>query len=194
MDRLSPLSLLFLGACAGDSQPPPAAPSRVNSVAAAPKKAVDLKEFCEVHPDAAAAPPYAWPSIDAPAPASPGTWTWVNVWATWCGPCVEEMPRLLEWQPKLSSEGAPVALQLLSADADAQLITNFRKKNAWMPESARLQDPGAVGPWLAGFGKQGDPVLPVHLFVDPAGKVRCIREGAISLDDYEAVKTLLKAG
>lgn len=204
MDRLSLVALpllALLGACSGEQEPSQKAgqeekpaPSRVNAVPAAPKKPVNLDEFCEVRPEPAQAPALSMPPLDGASPPASQGWTWVNLWATWCGPCIEEMPRLIEWEKKLAEQGAPVRLQLVSADAGAQEVENFRKKNKWMVDSLRLADPQSVGPWLNQLGKAGDPVLPVHLFVDPAGRVRCIREGAISIDEYDAVKAVVSAG
>jgi len=45
--------------------------------------------------------------------------------------------------------------------------------------------------WLGGFGLDEGAPLPIHLFVDPAGKVRCARTAAIGDDDYESVEALV---
>jgi cytochrome c biogenesis protein CcmG, thiol:disulfide interchange protein DsbE len=43
----------------------------------------------------------------------------LNFWATWCPPCVEEMPSLIEMQRRLKDKGVIVLAVSLDADGDA---------------------------------------------------------------------------
>jgi peroxiredoxin len=45
----------------------------------------------------------------------------LNFWATWCGPCVEEMPSLLQLHHQLPG----VTIVAVSVDEDAQAYKNF---------------------------------------------------------------------
>jgi peroxiredoxin len=45
----------------------------------------------------------------------------VNFWATWCGPCVVEMPSLLQLHHQLPN----VAIIAISVDEDAEAYANF---------------------------------------------------------------------
>ena len=72
---------------------------------------------------------------------------------------------------------------------------------AWMgiersayPKRAGFKDFGLVGPWFMALGMEPDSVIPVHLFVDPADRIRCVRLGALEEDHYDTVKALLKGG
>ena len=47
----------------------------------------------------------------------------LNFWATWCAPCVEEMPSLVQMQRKLSQNGVEVVA--VSIDDDAQAYRKF---------------------------------------------------------------------
>ncbi len=42
--------------------------------------------------------PAALRPFGAAAPEKAKGWTWINVWATWCKPCVEEMNVLNRWR------------------------------------------------------------------------------------------------
>ena len=193
------MALLALWACdsGAPSTPPPPAGRRVDSVPAPPKAPVDLDDFCELRPPAESAPVLSWPELDpdlGSAPAAGPGWTWVNVWATWCGPCIEEMPRILTWPEKLKADGVDMRLQLMSVDETASKVQGFRAGHHWMTDSLRSMDPNVVTPWLGAQGLDMPSVLPLHLFVDPQGRVRCARSGAVNKDAYEAIQALVKAG
>lgn len=190
MDRLSLVVLLGLVACDGGDSKPAAPPrSRVDVVTAAPKKEADPAQFCEERPNK----PFAYPELDTPAPAG-GRWRWVNVWATWCGPCVEEMPRLATWESKLVAEGTDVDVQFLSVDATAEEVTKFRASHPTTPEGVRMKDAANLSPWLASVGLDDTAVLPIHMFVDPQDQIRCVRMGAVGDADYDVIKKVLAGG
>lgn len=188
MDRL-PLVIL-LAACEGGSKPTATAPTRVDAVAAAPKKEVSAAEFCEARPNR----PFAYPLLDGPVPGNGTGWRWVNVWATWCGPCIEEMPRIQSWETKLTGDGAPVDLQFMSVDATADDVAKFRQTHPTTPESVRIQSLDQLNPWLESVGLDASAVLPLHLFVSPEGNLSCVRMGAVSDADYDVIKAVLKGG
>ena len=80
MDRLHVVVLLAaLAACekSGDKGEPASddGVGRVNAVETVQKKPVTVAEFCDVHPDAAAAPTIAWPAL-GPGHTPPGKGTW----------------------------------------------------------------------------------------------------------------------
>lgn len=189
------LSLLSLLACSGEP-PAPAAPppSRFDAVAAVPKKPISVDEFCEVRAAPEAAKSFALPTIDGAPMARGNGWTWVNVWATWCEPCVEEMPMLVQWQARLAKAGVDVTLQFLSVDAKADDVTKWRGSHPTAPPSMRLADLSQLGGWLLSVGLDASAVIPVHLFVDPEQRVRCVRMGSVSEAEYAAVELVLKGG
>ena len=177
------LAFLSLAAC-DDPEPPPEAATRSVAVAAeAP--AGNPAEFCDVLREDP--PDFTPPELAEPLPAAAaGKWRWVNLWATWCAPCVEEMPRLQGW-----AEEHDFVLQPISADMDAATVTRFRGSHPDFPESARMADPGAVADYLGTLGLPGAGALPVQLLVDPQGKLRCIRAAGVSDEDEAHVRALL---
>jgi len=52
----------------------------------------------------------------------------VNYWATWCGPCVKEMPALLKAQEILKESNY---VFLLVSDESVEKILNFKSENAY---------------------------------------------------------------
>lgn len=182
--------ILLLLAC-DDPAPATKPRSRVDAVLADPSKVTPPEAFCDAYPSPEAAKPFPMPLLDGAAWTPPTGWRWVNVWATWCGPCIEEMPRLLKWRERLAKDGAPVELVLLSVDQGRAEVDRFHDKHPDWPPSVRLQSAAELPGWLEQLGLPASTAIPLHLFVDPKGKVRCVRAGAISEQDYETVRRVL---
>ena len=51
----------------------------------------------------------------------------LNFWATWCPPCVDEMPSLVQMQKQLKDRG--VTVLAVSLDEDARQYHTFLEKN-----------------------------------------------------------------
>src|SRR5690606_9690704 len=112
-----------------------------------------------------------------------GSWTWVNYWATWCKPCVEELPMLLE-----SLASGPIRLVTVSADREAAPLEAFRAKHELDVSSTRLVDPSSFASSLEAMGFRAPTSLPVHVLVDPHGGARCVRAGSVERRHVDAVR------
>jgi cytochrome c biogenesis protein CcmG/thiol:disulfide interchange protein DsbE len=192
VDRLSALTLLFALACDGGDDPPAPARSRVEAVRPRAQRAPDLESFCDVRPrgepgTAFVAPPLAEGTLPSGGPR------WINVWATWCVPCVEEIPLLVGFQERLAHDGVRAALSLVSADEDGASVTRFRSAHAGTPAGARIKSPDDLAPFIRSIGLDEGATLPIHVFLDARGTIECVRTGAIGRDDYDAVRALLGA-
>ncbi len=130
-----------------------------------------------------------------PAVAKSGGWTWVNVWATWCKPCVEEMGVLNQWRDAISREGLPLAFELLSIDeASAQpALDTWAKKNLPGP-IVWVRSDEDFGTFLDALGVDRNAAIPIHILVDPKQMVRCVRIGAIHEQNYGSVRDLIAGG
>lgn len=202
MDRLSILraGLAVISACAitiigtgcNDNA---AAPSRqrVVAVTADRPQGQDLAAFCDVHATGTGAKRLTFPPLDSPptARSKNASWRWVNVWATWCRPCIEEMPMLLRWRDRLTQEGTPVELTFLSVDESVEVVDRFRKSHAGTPPSLRLSDHEALTTWLATLGLDPGATLPIQIYADSDDRVRCVRSGALNEEHLITVKRLL---
>ncbi|MCX4243448.1 TlpA family protein disulfide reductase [Paraliomyxa miuraensis] len=195
---LVPALALVAPGCDGDgksSGPASASRSRSEAVEAAKPATVAPKDFCETWHEADAAPTLTLPPLRAPAPDKGASQRsrWINVWATWCKPCIEELPRLAKWQGELGSK-ADFELWFLSADGDPEAVAAFAEQH---PEVAppnttlELQEASALQPWAETLGVEGQAVLPIHVFVDGKDRVRCIRTAGVGEDDRGAIEQLL---
>lgn len=121
-----------------------------------------------------------------------GGWTWVNLWATWCTPCVEEMGLLGRWRDGFSRDGVPVRFELVSIDEAEREKDLVAWRSKGLPGPIRwLRSDGDLGPLLDALGVGRDAMIPIHALVDGSGWLRCVRVGAIHDQDYAAVKRLL---
>jgi thiol-disulfide isomerase/thioredoxin len=90
----------------------------------------------------------------------------VNLWATWCGPCVEEMPTLAKLAA--ASAGKPVAVVPVSLDRDEDRA-NAEAFIAKRPPLTFYAEPKYA---LAFAFKPPAQGLPTTILIDAAGNVR----------------------
>lgn len=194
MDRLHALILApLLASLACDesakSTPPPA--SRFEAVTAKAPAADPLAELCDVRHEAGQGPVLALPALDATAPEVGGS-QWLNLWATWCKPCVEELPMIEKFRTQLAGAGTQLRVHFVSVDATPELVAGFRTQHPGLPPTSRVADPAALAPYIQALGLDSGAGLPVHAFTGPDGKIRCVRSGAVAESDLEAIASLVK--
>ena len=115
--------------------------------------------------------------------AQKGKVTVINFWATWCTPCVAELPYFAELYAEYGDEISLVAIHsnLVTDDVDKFLA----KENLDMPFA--LDKTGAV---IKSLG--GSTQLPMTVIVDAAGKIVYNKVGSVTLEILEGlVKPLL---
>jgi thiol-disulfide isomerase/thioredoxin len=198
MDRLPALSFLglllpLLIGCQDPSRRHETM-ERVNAVQADPNAAVKADRFCDVTASGAEARTFRYPELTAPAPPASSRPRWVNVWATWCKPCVEELPLLLRWQAQLARDGVPFDLVLLSFDADDDSIQRFRAQHPGTPATLRIKDPERGERWATSLGLAMGAGIPIQVFVDPRGRIRCARTGSVGREHLPTVRAILAPG
>jgi len=196
MDRLSAVARVLCGAWLGlslgcDDGPTkaPVAEGRVNAVMARGKKQ-SFADLCDVAPDPAKA--LSWPELSVgAAPAPTNRYRWVNVWATWCKPCVEELPLLTHSFAEWKKQGQDVVLTLLSVDADAAAAISFIEARTGLPASLQLKEAAAASAWLSSVGLTSGSAIPVHMVLDAQDKLLCARSGGISQGDLEKFRAAM---
>ena len=181
-----------------DSKPEGKAPSRFDSVKK-PASSTAANNFCEKQWPAAAEggkkfvtpPERPIPGAPAPAAVKAGSGRWINLWAPWCHPCVEEMPLLDKWKRSLDKDGIALDMELWSVDDEEQALTGWLAKTA-MPGRVRWVRSAADLPAvLENLGAEKASAIPVHALVDGNGNLRCLRVGAVHDEDYGAIKAIL---
>jgi thiol-disulfide isomerase/thioredoxin len=183
--------LLGIAACdKGEAVQPQA--GRFIAVTAKTEPKAEFSDFCDVTDTGNKKRAFHLPAMDGKESRSANSPLWVNIWASWCKPCIEEMPMLVQWQKRMKEEGTAFDLEFVSVDQSLDITTTFLKEHPQLPASLHLQDPNALPVWIQEMGLDSAAGLPIHVFVNREGNIRCARAAAISAENYATVKQLLK--
>ena len=101
----------------------------------------------------------------------------INYWATWCGPCIQEMPSLLRAQEQLKSE----YVFLLVSEESPQRISRFKSRKKFNLNYLRSRVS------LASIGIYS---LPITIIYDEEGKKIKTIEGSVVWDSNRMIKKL----
>lgn len=157
------------------------------TVPEAPPQVVSLGAFRDVSPPKPL-PAMAFTDLEGkplPPDAFRGRMTLLNVWATWCAPCVKEMPALERLQTQLGGSGFGV--MALSVDrGGAHQVKPFLEKAGLSRLPIALDQPGAAMQALELRG------LPTTLLLDAEGREVARFEGAAEWDAPAMVEEIRK--
>lgn len=104
-----------------------------------------------------------------------GQWVLVNFWATWCGPCIEELPVLQRLSHMYSGELTVLAINMREDLAQVQAFASQHE----LTIPILLNPPDEV---VLAYTVLG---LPQTLMVDPAGEIVLRSFGPLELDSLE---------
>lgn len=121
------------------------------------------------------------PKVNDP-PAWQGKWVFVNYWASWCGPCREEIPQLNAFYNAHKGQNILVVgvnFDHLPASELAQLV-----KTMGIAYPVLQIDPAAQ------IGLQGPPAaIPATYVINPQGEMYTSLYGAQTQQSLEAILT-----
>lgn len=110
----------------------------------------------------------------------------VFFWATWCPPCVREMPQLAKFRPRAEAAG----LQVLTVAADAGGEAVVRK---FLEERDMADLPVILDPDSSVSGRLKVRGMPTALLVDAQGREAARLEGAADWSRPEAIQMAVRA-
>lgn len=105
----------------------------------------------------------------------------INFWATWCPPCVAEMPDINNLYKKIKSDR--IIFLMVSLNSEWEKVKEFIKRNAYTFPVYR-----STGALPSVFSVK---TIPTTFVISPDGKIVMIKKG-IAKYDTEEFKTFLK--
>jgi peroxiredoxin len=110
----------------------------------------------------------------------------LNVWATWCLPCLEEIPELVKLHDRHASEGLAVVGVSVDVGSAVDAVRSFVAEHEipfaiWLDPEERVSH---------AFGVRG---VPATFVLDREGRVLLRREGPITAEDPEFARALERA-
>ena len=112
-----------------------------------------------------------------------GKTIFLNIWATWCGPCVTEMPSIarLAKEPRLQDKG--IEFLCLSVDDSSDKVRSFLEGRSWNMTFFRAEKlPGT-------FSTDG---IPATFVIAPNGRIVAMQVGMEQWDKSQVVDFLEK--
>jgi thiol-disulfide isomerase/thioredoxin len=112
-----------------------------------------------------------------------GKTVFLNIWATWCGPCVQEMPSIarLADEPRLKGKG--IEFVCVSIDDSSEAVRQFLEGRSWKMSVFRSEKLPAV------FLTDG---IPATFIIAPDGRVAASEVGSARWDTPEVIALLEK--
>jgi thiol-disulfide isomerase/thioredoxin len=150
----------------------------------------DFSSFDKDAPDAGhLAPPIEATTLDGKAITLQdfkGKYVLLDVWATWCGPCIKEIPQIQAVYDAFGKDERFVMLSL-SVDEKVEDAKEFQEKKK-LPWTQAFLGEGVHSPTLKSFGVRA---IPAFVLVGPDGKIvaRGMRGDGIKEAVAKALKT-----
>ncbi|OHX64095.1 TlpA family protein disulfide reductase [Flammeovirga pacifica] len=112
----------------------------------------------------------------------------INFWATWCKPCIEELPYFTELDKEFKQSNQPIKVILISLDLKEKNLVKYINKNKIETSSIWLDDANS-NYWIGAIEKDWDGAIPITLLIK--GKNR-----KLHLSDFESkeeIKTFINS-
>ncbi len=114
----------------------------------------------------------------------------VNFWATWCSPCVKELPHFEKIGKEYAGQKVKVILVSLDfADELQQRVQPFVEKRK-LQSDVMLLDPGRGGEWIDQVDTRWSGAIPATLFINGSTQLRAFHEKSFT---YEELSALVKS-
>jgi thiol-disulfide isomerase/thioredoxin len=112
----------------------------------------------------------------------------VNFWATWCRPCVEELPHFMEVNEKFTNSARykMILVSLDDSEKAGTTVTSFAKRLKLNTDLYLLDDIKRMNEWIRDTDSSWSGSIPATLFIKK-GKSLHFTEGVLSKEELESL-------
>jgi thiol-disulfide isomerase/thioredoxin len=107
----------------------------------------------------------------------------LNLWATWCAPCVAEFPDLVRLAQEHAGEVVVISVSIDDAAERSAVEAFVQKQNPPFP--VYLKKPGPDEAFIDGIDPRWSGSLPASLVFDGKGRKKALLEGEHSREEIE---------
>lgn len=108
-----------------------------------------------------------------------GKTIFINFWATWCKPCLQEMPSIERAQAQLKNENI---VFLLASNEEPEEIEQFKNKHNYSFQYVRIENLEALN----------IVALPTTYIFNSEGKLKFSESGSRNWDDISSIELITK--
>lgn len=109
--------------------------------------------------------------------------TVVNMWATWCVPCIEEFPHFMQLGREFADQGVKVVFVSTDVPSEKDAVTEFLEEQGVSGRSF-LKDEKAT-PFVTTFHDDWSGAVPATFVYDADGQLLAFWEGKMSYADLK---------
>lgn len=115
-----------------------------------------------------------------------------NFWATWCKPCVEEMPAFEKLAADYKAKGLAVVFVSMDFKSKHAKVVEFAAQKELKNEVVLLNAPD-YNAWIDKLSPEWSGAIPATLVVKKTGNVRKFHEGSFTYEELVSfIKPLIK--
>lgn len=116
----------------------------------------------------------------------------LNLWGTWCAPCLKEIPDLMQLEREFADRGVELVAVAMDDPADLAMVDGFRKR--FFPEfDSYIRNEPDMDTLVSVVDPAWNELLPTTYLIGRDGKVLKRIQGKKSIEDFRSeIKTLLR--
>ncbi len=110
-----------------------------------------------------------WSDVEKTLNQHSDTVTVINFWATWCKPCVEELPSFIQLEEKLKNQAIRFFFISLNFKSELNRVKNYLNKQP-LPGTVWLLDEPDYNSWINKVDSSWGGSLPATVIVSSQGR------------------------
>lgn len=112
----------------------------------------------------------------------------INFWATWCGPCVKELPEFHKMNDSIGVKKIKIILVSLDFKNSIKKLNSFVVKNNIKEKVVLLDDP-KYNTWIDKVDQNWGGAIPATLIINNATKYRNFSESSVTFEQLNQFST-----